>query len=170
MRYAACLWNRSRLDAYADGELSGGPARRVEGHLRGCPDCHARVDAVLALSGRVRGVALEAAEPEWRPFWPGIVARIQAGTAPVVRDPWWLPFWRPVWGHPRVAALATASLLLVAGAGVWTGNEADLGQVVVQDVGTSRPDSSVMVYASSREPTVIWLFDQDRDASQPRSD
>ena len=165
MRYAACLWNRSHLDAYADGELAGRRARRVEGHLQGCTGCQAHVDEALALAARVRGGGVEVAEPDWRPFWPGIAARIHAGRAPAVRDPWWLPFWRPIWGHPRVATLATASLLLVAGAGMWTGYDPDGpgGQVIVQDVGTSQPDSSVMVYASRQEPTVIWLFDKDPD-------
>ena len=165
MRYVGCLWTRSRLDAYADGELAGRIARWVEGHLHACSRCRARVDEAVVLATRVRDAALPVAEPDWQTFWPGIEARIRTVTTPVVRDPWWLPFWRPIWGHPRVAALATASLLVVAGAGLWTGQDPDGpgGQVVVQDVATGRPDSAVMVYAGRREPTVIWIFDKDPD-------
>lgn len=165
IRYAVCLWNHSCLDAYADGELAGRIARRVERHLRACPRCRARVDRTVGLATHVRDEALPVAEPDWRTFWPGIEARIRTATTPVVRDPWWLPFWRPVWGHPRVAALATVSLLVVVGAGLWTGHDPDGlgGQVVVQDVATGRPDSSIMVYAGRQQPTVIWVFDRDPD-------
>ena len=163
MRYAGCLWNRSRLDAYADGELRAGSVRAVEGHLRECAPCRARVEDTRALATRVLEGDLAAPEPDWQRFCPGVESRIRAGAATPVRDPWWLPFWMPVWGHPRVAALATAGLLMALGAGLWPGTEPEAlaGQVVVQDVATARPDSSVMVYSGHQEPTVIWLLAQD---------
>jgi anti-sigma factor RsiW len=165
-RRVACLWYRSSLDAHVDGALGPRTARRLDRHLARCPDCRRRVDETAALIARVRAAAAgPVPEPDWTAFWPGIRARLSRPARPV-RDPWWLPVWKPIWGHPRLSgALATACLVLALGLGFWPGQEVEgLGQVVVQDVATGRPDSAVMVYAGRHEPvTVIWLFTQDTD-------
>jgi len=167
-----CLWNRSRLERYADGALGTGGARRVESHAGRCPACLARVESFRRLRTLVHAAAPDAAEPDWSVFWPAVRARILREKPSPVRDSWWMPLWRPFWGHPRLAlgsgALAAALVLTVS---LWpAGDDQSLawaGPVVVQDVSTPDPDRSVMVYSSPDQAlTVIWLFSPDGAADE----
>ncbi|MGH7386313.1 MAG: hypothetical protein ACREKG_14140 [Candidatus Rokuibacteriota bacterium] len=89
--------------------------------------------------------------------------RIATETPRPVREAWWLPFWRPVWGHPRmvlggvVVSMLAVTLVLWPSAPVTTPSA--LAAVVVQDVSTTDPDRSVMVYSNPDDDvTVIWVF------------
>lgn len=162
-----CLWNRSRIEPFADVALPARAMRAVARHLTGCASCRARMERLTALRFQVRGVASEPRLPDWSGFWTVIRSRIETEPARPLREPWWLPFWKPVWGHPRLAlatGLATVTLLSVS---FWPADEGELlpawGPVMVQDVATGDPDGSVMVYSDSdrgaeRGVTVIWLF------------
>ena len=162
-----CLWNRSRIEPFADVALPARAMRAVARHLTGCASCRARMERLTVLRAQVRGVAAEPRLPDWSGFWTVIRSRIETEPARPLREPWWLPFWKPVWGHPRLAlatGLATVTLLSVS---FWPADEGELlpawGPVMVQDVATGDPDGSVMVYSDSdrgaeRGVTVIWLF------------
>ena len=163
-----CLWNRTRLDAFADAALGPRGARAVARHLSGCAACRDRVERGIALGAQIRGATAVPPAPDWAGFWAGVRARIGTQPARPFREPWWLPLWKPVWGHPRVAVatgLAMATLLSVP---FWPADDAEFlpawaGPVMVQDVGTEDPDRSVMVYSDSDRGsgpgvTVIWVF------------
>ena len=178
-----CLWNRSRIEPFADVALPARAMRAVARHLTGCASCRARMERLSALtepssvaSSPMRRVPSSLTPrfprcvptaPHWAGFWTGVRARIGTESSPPLREPWWLPFWKPVWGHPRLAlatGLATVTLLSVS---FWPADEGELlpawGPVMVQDVATGDPDGSVMVYSDSdrgaeRGVTVIWLF------------
>ena len=82
---------------------------------------------------------------------------------PNARDPWWLPFWKPVWGHPRVALGGLVISGLAAALVLWPSAEttkaAMAAPVQVQDVSTTDPSRSVMVYSNPDDDvTVIWVF------------
>ena len=165
----SCLWNRSRLERFADAALPTRATRAVARHLTGCASCRGRIERLTTLRSQVLGLGSEAvAPPDWSGFWTVIRSRIDTEPARPLREPWWLPFWKPVWGHPRVAlatGLATVTLLSVP---FWPADEGEFlpawaGPVMVQDVGTDDPDGSVMVYSDSdrgseRGVTVIWVF------------
>ena len=163
MQNLGCVWNRSRLGRYAAGALSPRTARSVEAHLGGCDNCRSRIEQDVRLHSLVHAAVPEPAEPDWTGFWPGIQARLARETPKPIREPWWLPFWKPFWGHPRLAlsgAMAAVSALAVAfGPGSEQVPAAWASPVVVQDVTTSDPDRSVMVYSTPDNAlTVIWLF------------
>jgi anti-sigma factor RsiW len=159
-----CLWNRLRLERWADGALSAAGTRFVTAHLNRCSTCHAEADRLTRLRTLVRSVALDPAEPDWSGFWPGVRARILSETPRPIRDAWWLPLWKPVWGHPRLAAGGLVVAALAALFVVWPGSNGQVPQasaapVVVQDVWAPHPAQSVMVYSSPEEDvTVIWVF------------
>ncbi|HEV8438883.1 MAG TPA: hypothetical protein VGT40_12370 [Methylomirabilota bacterium] len=106
----------------------------------------------------------EPSEPDWSGFWPAVRAGIAREKSRPIRDPWWLPLWKPFWGHPRLALGGVMAGVLALIFSVWPGNDGQIpaawaGPVVVQDVGTTDPDRSVMVYSTSDHTlTVIWLF------------
>lgn len=162
-----CLWNRARIEPFADVALPARAMRAVARHLSGCASCRARMERLTALRSQVRGVAAEPRLPDWSGFWTVIRSRIETEPPRPLREPWWLPFWKPVWGHPRLAlatGLATVTFLSVS---FWPTDEGERlpawGPVMVQDVATGDPDGSVMVYSDSdrgaeRGVTVIWLF------------
>ena len=166
MSRLACLWNRSRLERYADGALNPSVTRSVEAHLGRCHGCLQRVERLVQLEALVRSAVPEPAEPDWRGFWAGIQARIASEEPTPIRDPWWIPFWKPFWGHPRLAMGGAMAVMLAAILLLWPlpGREGQVplalaGPVVVQDVGTSDPERTVMVYSTPDQAlTVIWLF------------
>ncbi len=161
----ACLWNRSRLERYADGALSPRVKRSVEAHLARCGRCLLRVEGQMHLQGLVKSALPEPAEPDWAGFWPGVQARIVRDPPKAIRDPWWAPLWRPVWGHPRLAVSGAMVAALALIFTLWPGRGGQVpavwaaGQVVVQDINTTDPERAVMVYSTPDQAlTVIWLF------------
>jgi anti-sigma factor RsiW len=156
-----CLWNRSRLDRYADRALGARASAAIARHVERCASCaqsvieHQRLRTLLQSASPVQS-------PDWSGFWPAVERRVREeapGPSPV-RDPWWLPVWKPVWGHPRVAfaGVATGLLALALTLGPFGAGSppAVASPVVVQDATTADPDASVMIY--SDEVTVIWLL------------
>ena len=99
-----CLWNRPRLERYADGALTPRLTRSVEAHVGSCEACLGRLDREVHLRSLVKSAIPEPGEPDWTGFWPGVQARLlREKPAPIRDDPWWVPLWRPFWGHPRLA-------------------------------------------------------------------
>jgi anti-sigma factor RsiW len=162
----ACLVSRSRLDRYVDGALKPSAARSVKAHLGRCRGCLHRVEQIVQLEALVRSTQPDPPEPDWSGFWTGIQARVLREKPRPLRDPWWLPLWKPLWGHPRLAMAGATTATLAALLLLWPlpGREGQLpmawaGEVLVQDVGTSDPEGTVMVYsAPDQDLTVIWLF------------
>src|SRR6266404_6066160 len=164
MLKAACFWNRPRLERYADGALGPRLTRSVKGHLARCEDCLHEVQHQVQLGSLLKSVLPEPADPDWSPFWPGIQARLRRDDPKPMRDPWWVPFWKPFWGHPRLALGGVMVAVLAVALSLWPfpgrdGQVAWADPVVVQDVGTSEPGRTVMVYSAPDQAlTVIWLF------------
>lgn len=157
-----CLWNRRRLGRLVDGALGPRAGRAAAAHVAGCADCRREVERLRRLRGLVRGAQVEVPDPDWTGFWPAVRTRIARETTAPVRDPWWLPFWKPVWGHPRMAFGSAAVSALAAALVLWPAPQAPkavAATVQVEDVSTSDPNRSVMVYSSPEDDvTVIWVF------------
>jgi len=160
-----CLWNRPRLERYADGALTPRLTRSVEAHVGSCEACLGRLDREVHLRSLVKSAIPEPGEPDWTGFWPGVQARLlREKPAPIRDDPWWVPLWRPFWGHPRLALGGGMAAVLAVTLSLWPGQEGQVpaawaGPVVVQDVGTPDPERTVMVYSTPDQAlTVIWLF------------
>ena len=165
---APCLWNRPRLERYADGALGPRLTRSVQTHLEHCAECVGRVERQLELRSLVKSAFSQGEEPDWTGFWPAVEARIRREQPHPMRDPWWAPLWRPVWGHPRLAfggvgGLAVATLALAFT--LWPAGEGQIplawaDPVVVQDVGAPDPAATVVVYSAPEHGlTVIWLLE-----------
>jgi anti-sigma factor RsiW len=167
MLKAACFWNRPRLERYADGALGPRLTRSVKDHLEHCTDCLHRVEYQVNLGRLLKAAVAEPADPDWSAFWPRIEARIRREEPKPIRDPWWVPLWKPFWGHPRLALSGAMVAVMAVALSLWPfpgrdGQMAYAGSVVVQDVGTSDPGRTVMVYeAPDQALTVIWLFPAD---------
>ena len=170
MLKATCLWNRPRLERYADGALGPRLTRSVKDHLAHCADCLHRVEYQQNLQRLLKSAVAAPSDPDWSAFWPGIEARIhrQEPKPKPIRDPWWVPVWKPFWGHPRLALGGAMVAVLAVALSIWPfpGREAQVaasaGPIVVQDVGTSDPGRTVMVYSTpDQDLTVIWLFPSD---------
>jgi Putative zinc-finger len=172
MSVLGCLWNRPRLERYADKALGPRLTRSVAAHLAGCARCSGYVERQARLRHLVQSVLPDVAEPDWAGFWAGIRAGIAREKPHPIKDPWWNPLWRPFWGHPRLAlggavAAGLALTLVFWPAADDPGSVAWAGPVVVQDVSTPNPDQSVMVYSSPDEAlTVIWLFTPGADTEE----
>jgi anti-sigma factor RsiW len=159
-----CFWNRSRLERLVDGALEPRQSRATEGHVARCRRCEGEVAQLRRLRGLVRASELPVTDPDWSGFWPALRLRLAAEAPAPVREAWWLPFWKPVWGHPRVAIGGLAVSGLALSLVLWPAPpvstpRAIAAPVVVQDVSTTDPDRSVMVYSSPEDDvTVIWVF------------
>lgn len=167
-----CLWNRSRLEGYADGDLGTRAGRSVRVHLDRCAACRAETDRLARLRALLHSALPEPGEPDWSGFWPAVRIRIVGEAPRPVREPWWLPLWRPFWAYPRLALAGTLAAGLVVALVLWPAGEARVPvawaePVLVQDVGTVDPDSSVMVYSSpEHDLTVIWVFNPDTTSDE----
>jgi len=153
------------MERHVDGMLGPWAARRVREHLETCAACRSRAEGVSRLRALVRASIAEVEEPDWTGLWNGVHARIlREKPRSVIRDAWWMPLWRPVWGHPRLAVGSALAAGLAASLMFWSGTENNASvawadPVIVQDVSTSDPDRSVMLYATPDQTlTVIWLF------------
>ena len=161
----SCLWHRSDLEAQAAGRLEERSARRVGRHVERCTSCRRTVEQYARMRGLVRAGATRPVDPDWSPFWTSVRLRIETEAPRPLRDAWWLPLWKPVWGHPRMATSAAMAGAVALTLTFWpVGQEvgpALADAVTVQDVGTSDPPRSVMVYSNQGDVTVIWVFAAD---------
>ena len=108
------------LHALADGELDAGHVRDVEAHVAGCADCTAKLEAIRALRGAMRGADLNEAAPAhlrrriealFPAPAPAAVTTPAAPDGPIYR--WWRSF---VGGFSLGAALSAAvATMLVIG-------------------------------------------------------
>ena len=165
MSMPACLWNRPRLERYADRALGPRLTRSVAAHLSRCAECAGHVERHARLQKLVKSTLPEQlAEPDWTGFWPSIQAGIVREPPPPIRDSWWVPLWKPFWGHPKLALGGTLAAGIILTLSLWPVGDkqnsvAWAGPIVVQDVSTADPGRSVMVYSSPDQAlTLIWLF------------
>lgn len=138
--------------------------RMATAHAARCAECQGRVDRLRKLRGLIRSTQVEVADPDWSGFWTSVRLRIAREAPRPHREAWWMPYWKPVWGHPRMAlgslVVSTLALALV----MWSSPQgtvprASAAPVQVQDVSTTDPDRSVMVYSNPDDDvTVIWVF------------
>src|SRR5664279_949121 len=103
----ACETWTDKLDAYFDGELPADETRALQEHLRGCATC-----AAEALGKLQQKLAVRAAGQRFKPD-AAFRARIEK-SIPAPRPAPWKRYWLPV--------LATAAVLLIAGAALLTVN------------------------------------------------
>jgi anti-sigma factor RsiW len=138
----------TRLDTYLDGELSADEARALEEHLRGCPAC-----AAESLRKVQQNRAVHAAGQRFLPD-PAFRTRIQKSIA-VRRAFPWNRGWSPV--------LATAAVLLVAGASLFTlhrdrtGQRQLISELVDLHVATLASVNPVDIVSSDRHTVKPWF-------------
>ena len=171
MATLGCLWCRPRLERLVDGALGARVGRVAASHAARCADCQGEVERLRRLRALVQNAEARVADPDWAGFWPAVRQRIAAEHPAPVRDAWWLPFWKPVWGHPRVALGGLVVSSLAAALVLWPSPEittaALAAPVQVQDVSTTDPDRSVMVYSNPDDDvTVIWVFNPSEQDDQ----
>jgi len=163
MATLGCLWSRPRLERLVDGALGPRAGRVAGANASRCVECRGEVDRLRRLRTLVQSAEPRLADPDWAGFWPAVRQRIAAEHPAPVRDAWWMPFWKPVWGHPRVALGGLVVSSLAAALVLWpspeTAKMAVAAPVQVQDVSTTDPDRSVMVFSNPDDDvTVIWVF------------
>lgn len=133
----ACESWSEKLDAYFDGELAADDARALQEHLRGCSSCAAEGLATLQ-----QKLAVRSAGQRFTPD-PAFRARIEKSIAARKPSPWkryWLP------------ALATAAVLVIVGASLFTLNRERRGE---QQLVSELADLHVATLASANPVDVI---------------
>jgi anti-sigma factor RsiW len=133
----ACEAWTEKLDAYFDGELPFDEARALQEHLRGCAAC-----GTEGLSRLQQKLAVRAAGPRFKPD-PAFRARWEESITAPKLSPWkrdWLP------------VLATAAVLLIAGAILLTFNHDRIEQ---QRLMSELADLHVATLASSNPVDIV---------------
>lgn len=153
-----CFRTRRRIGAYLDGALDERASRSAATHVAACATCRSEADGLRRLRTMLRA-SVEAPEPDWTGFWPGVVRGIEEGRRrpPVRVAHGWLGGWAP----PRLAFGALAVALLVA-VGVWQlapGPAQSEAGVMVSSAATEDPHATLMVYSTpERDVAVVWVF------------
>ena len=169
MMTLGCFWARPQLERLVDGALGPRMGRMAARHALRCAGCGNEVARLRRLHSLIQSARVEVADPDWSGFWPAVRVRIAGETPRPVRDAWWLPYWKPVWGHPRVALSGLVVSGLAALLMFWPSTPGPVSrvmaaQVQVQDVSTTNPDQSVMVFSNPDDDvTVIWVFNSAED-------
>lgn len=153
-----CFRTRRRIGAYLDGALDESASRSAAAHVAACPTCRREADGLRRLRTMLRA-SVDAPEPDWTGFWPGVVRGIEEGRRrPAVRA---RQGWLGGWARPRLAFGALAAALLVA-VGVWQlapGPAQSEAGVMVSSAATEAPDATLMVYSTpERDVAVVWVF------------
>jgi anti-sigma factor RsiW len=161
------------LTAYADGELSERLRRKVEAHLKACPDCSHELDLIVS-SDRLRkrvGVP-RVSEERWETFRGSLSHALddvdrEARKSRRIREV------RPVYGDHRRRAVAVAGVcaavaLLVFAVGPasllnWRAATARDGNgCIVDSIETLAAGYTPMFFTSEDpEMTVIWVFSEE---------
>jgi anti-sigma factor RsiW len=137
-----------KLDAYFDGELSAADAQALSEHLRGCSAC-----AAESLSRVQQKRAIQAAGQRFRPD-PAFRARVRQSIA-ARRPGYWTHFWLP--------ALATAMVLVIAGAISFTllrertGERQLLSELADLHVATLASSNPIDVVSTDRHTVKPWF-------------
>jgi anti-sigma factor RsiW len=142
---------------YADGEVDGAQGVSIEQHLRGCADCTAKHQAVLALRAQIR------AEVPYFPAPPGLRAKVMAQLADAraaapnrprpQRNRWW---WL---SGGALAGCAATVLAWVVGTAVldWRANEDVAVEAVATHVRATLNDHLIEVASSDQHTVKPWL-------------
>ncbi len=176
------------LTRHLDGELSARERRRLEAHLRVCPDCRQALEGLRLVSGLLRE-RLEA--PAQAADFEGFEARVLQAVARAPRPPLgerlrmafgeWQRAWRPVW----VTAAVTAAVLLAVlipllgqgpeapagpapaadGVAIGLAPGAGVDNEVIIDALEYRGQRSMIFSVSKNNTTVIWMYDFDNQAA-----
>jgi len=139
-----------RLSEYVDGELPEWERHALESHLESCADCSLTVSDLRRVVRRARTLKNPAPATD---LWPGIAARIGAGTAKAhdvvdlgaqrrVRRRW-------AFSLPQLAAAGIA-LMTVSGGTVWFLSGSARQSVVLAPVPSSPPGGAAAVSVSMR--------------------
>ena len=139
-----------RLSEYVDGELPEWERHALESHLESCADCSLTVSDLRRVVRRARTLKNPAPATD---LWPGIAARIGAGTAKAhdvvdlgaqrrVRRRW-------AFSLPQLAAAGIA-LMTVSGGTVWFLSGSARQSVVLAPVPSSPPGGAAAVNVSMR--------------------
>lgn len=100
-----CEEIRENLSAYADGELHGEARHKVEAHVRACPACSARLNALLMLQDKLREGLPEVAQA------PDIADAVMASLPVTERRAARRSYWRLAWVVPIAAVLIALALM-----------------------------------------------------------
>jgi len=139
-----------RLSEYVDGELPEWERHALESHLESCADCSLTVSDLRRVVRRARTLKNPAPATD---LWPGIAARIGAGTAKAhdvvdlgaqrrVRRRW-------AFSLPQLAAAGIA-LMTVSGGTVWFLSGSARQSVVLAPVPSSPPGGAAAVNVSMK--------------------
>jgi hypothetical protein len=160
-----------RLSEYLDGELPEWERLALESHLESCPDCSAIVSDLRRVVRRAR--TLKERGPV-NDLWPGIAARIGAGsaTAESVVDLNTHRRTRRRWSFslPQLAAAGLA-LMTASGGAVWLLNAPAKQVVVVSPPPTptgSTPAATVAVKPNARQSYAAAVADLEQVLAQGR--
>jgi len=125
-------WN-DRLSDYLDGELDPPDRAAIEGHLRGCAECRADLEALRAVVARAQTLADRAPDAN---LWPAVEARI--APAAVLRPAFTRR--RFAFTAPQLIA-ASLALMIASGGMVWLarlgGTSTDFPAALGAGAGTS---------------------------------
>jgi anti-sigma factor RsiW len=153
-----CYRTRRRIGAYLDGALDEQASRVAAAHVAACATCGREADSLRRLRTMLR-VSLDAPEPDWNGFWPGIARGIQDARAPSpvpAAHPWFRG-----WSPPRLAFGALAAAAIIA-LGVWQfapGPSQSEAGVMVSSAATEDPRATLIVYSTpERDVAVVWVF------------
>jgi len=140
-----CDWV-PKLDAYVDGELSGGELTEVEAHLRTCLTCAADALSRLQLKRMTQAAGRFSPRPEFR---LKIAQSINAA-----KRPGWARRWAPA------LAAAAALVLMLIPAAFWlqhSRSEQALGELADLHVSTLASANPVDVVSSDRHTVKPWF-------------
>lgn len=143
---------------YADGEIDSLQGRSIEQHLRGCADCAAKYQSVLALRTQIRAeVPFFPAPPALRERVRALLANAPHDVAPArprpQRDRWhWLT------GGALAGCTATV-LAWVLGTAIidWRANEDVAVEAVATHVRATLNDHLIEVASSDQHTVKPWL-------------
>jgi anti-sigma factor RsiW len=71
--FLECVYARTHIDAFIDGELSAEKEERIREHVAACASCASRVNTCIKVRGMLRDLsAPEVTEEEWDEMWHAI--------------------------------------------------------------------------------------------------
>ena len=164
-----CKYERY-LTAFADGELSGRLARKVESHLAGCGDCASELDSIRTSDRILKSHRAPAAsEDRWVRFRNELnleldaVDREERRTSRVREArPVHTPAWKNAYALAAACVVVLFFVLTVGPLGVlpWGGGTAAASNECIVDSIESLAAGYTPMFFASEDPemTVIWVF------------